>query len=159
MEEEEGDEDQQAIGDSVSEEITELHAPKQNIEQHFKTLITLWSEFITSIDDSLRDLPETCENWAKDVRKKGKVKCPLKVTIVERFSIISSLIVDFLKGCSQSFTTVSGLKYHYKRCGIELKYLWKCKICGYEAIKGNRLIIQHLWQTHKVLAFYLFFIF
>lgn len=119
----------------MSDTIDPKTSHKQNVEQHFKSLISLWNEFIVSADDSLRELPTDCDKWLKEVRKKKRVKCPLE-------------------GCSQSYSSVGGLKYHYKRCGIELKFVWKCKLCGYEAVKGNRLIIQHLWSDHKVIMIF-----
>ncbi|CAG2121066.1 unnamed protein product, partial [Medioppia subpectinata] len=30
--------------------------------------------------------------------------------------------------------------------------MWKCKICGFEAIKGNKIIVHHIWNNHKELV-------
>lgn len=53
---------------------------RQNTEQKFKIVLKLWTDFITSANDLLREIPKgSYEVWNKQISAKGKVKCPLKV--------------------------------------------------------------------------------
>ncbi|XP_054156581.1 general transcription factor 3C polypeptide 2-like [Oppia nitens] len=110
----------------------ETNYSKMTAESMLRKILSTWSDLMLSVKDFLRQVPKD-NTWTYDVAKAGKVKCPLK-------------------GCNQEFTTRDGLKYHYQRCGIEFKFLWKCKLCGFEAQKGNKTIIQHIWNNHKTSA-------
>ena len=99
------------------------------VQRRRNMLLDLWTDFIEVPVTELREISaELRGRWKK--QKKKKYSCPERE-------------------CSKSFTTIPGVVYHYKRCGIstETSGTVKCKLCGETALLAKKLL-YHLFNDH-----------
>lgn len=127
------------LGDHEISERTvtgEKRGPNETNRQR-KLVIEFWSDYIDKPSDGLLPLEKKITGkWKRTLKTAKKVKCPRE-------------------GCESSFTTVAGLTYHYRRCGLHQSY--KCKLCDYSSDNTHRGLLSHMVECHSVSFLYVYF--